>query len=139
MVAPQGTTSLGYSSETQVRPKRSFTIESLITPDEIEKSARHTKKTDDAHLRLVKSSSRQFLPSHPITSRNTAGLPFMQYPHASLGYDMPIHPLQLMMTPLGGGTQPNYSNQSMYPTIGVQQQQHCTEISRIGPAALRTV
>lgn len=134
---PPGTTTPGYPSETQVRPKRSFTIESLITPDGKDKSAKHVTKTDETNLRTDKSSSRQFQLNHPITSRNTAGLPFIQYPHPSLGYDMPIHPLQLMMTPLGGGLQPNYFNQSMYPTMGIQQ--HGPDLSRIGPAALRTV
>lgn len=140
LVMPPGTTTLGYPSETQVRPKRSFTIESLITPDgKAEKStAKHVPKTDESHLRTDKSSSRQFQLNHPINSspRNTAGTlpPFIQYPHPTLGYDMPIHPLQLMMTPLGGSIQPNYFNQTMYPTIGIQQH---PDLSR--PAALRTV
>lgn len=134
---PPGTTTLGYPSETQVRPKRSFTIESLITPDGKDKSHKNVTKTDEPHLRTDKSSARQFQMNHPINTRNTAGLPFIQYPHSSLGYDMPIHPIQLMMTPLGGGLQPNYFNQSMYPTIGIQQ--HGPDLSRIGPSALRTV
>lgn len=143
---PPGTTALNYPSETQVRPKRSFTIESLITPDGKDKSAtKHAAKqtADDAHLRTDKSSSRpSFQLNHPMAARNTAALPFIQYPHPSLGYDMPIHPLQLMMTPLGGGIQPiqpNYFNQSMYPTTIGAIQQHGPDLSRIGPAALRTV
>ncbi|XP_037029857.1 fork head domain-containing protein FD4-like [Bradysia coprophila] len=144
--ASPGATAIGYHpTETQVRPKRSFTIESLITPDggKEKSSSKHAMaKTDAAHLRTDKSSSRQFQLNHPIASRNPAALPFIQYPHPSLGYEMPIHPLQLMMTPLGsgggGGMQPNYFNQAMYPTIG-SLQQHGPDLSRIGPAALRTV
>lgn len=150
-----GATSLNYSSEPQTRPKRSFTIESLITPDGQKKSLALSDTEIDPEPTIPpncmsKQQQQQLrnfstLHHHPVTNspvNTTSAQPpggalpsfIHQYPHASLGYDIPVHPL-LMMTPLGG-LQPTYFNQQMYPTMGLS---HGPDLSRIGPNALRTV
>lgn len=131
-------TSLSYPPDTHVRPKRPFTIESLITPDgkEDKNSSSHIEHGEKSTTKIT----RRPFPVHQPSMSNLPlrQIPFIQYtPHAALPYDLPVHPL-LMMTPIGG-IQPTYFNQSMCPaptTLGIQ---HCPDLGHIGNNALRTV
>lgn len=136
------------TSDNQSRPKRAFTIESLITPDGNKEklSSKQMNAGGDEKLtsnsKLLRKSS--YLHNNigvgitTTQSHATTNLPaFMQYPHPPLSYDLPVHPLLMMTTPLVGLQQP-YFNQSVYPpTMGLQP--HCTDLNRHGPSALRTV
>lgn len=139
------------------RPKRAFTIESLITPDAAKKTTSSNAPSDDeisivgdqlqshqelAHLHqqhklLRHQQHQQHLNQNQLPPQAQASLamsPFLQYTHpslAQLGYDLPVHPL-LMMAPLGG-LPPGYFNQ--YPQLALQ---HNQDMSRLAPA-LRTV
>lgn len=132
------------SSEPHIRPKRAFTIESLITPD----TKRSTLSPCDTEIIDVGSCNNNNNQQHQpqpqqiqqipqnIHSPPIGMTPFLQYTHPSLGqigYDLPVHPL-LMMAPLGG-LPPGYFSQ--YPSLGGLQHNQ-VELSRLGPA-LRTV
>jgi len=125
----------------KTRPKKPFTIESLLMKPDKKQS---TESSDDIDVddsepsmmltpNSTSSSSSQHaavvtkLPSLPPAS--TLPLPgafpaFFQYPHASaaalsqMGYDLPIHPL-LMMNPLLPSA---YFQQNYYPPTSQQQQ-----------------
>jgi forkhead box protein, other len=118
------TTTSNAAVEPKTRPKRAFTIESLITPD---KSLSLAKGPDSG------SQQPNIVPPLPPAA-SIPGVPFLQYPHPALGgYDLPIHPL-LMMAPMGG-LPPQYFHQNAYHSLALQ---HSPDLSRIGPA-LRTV
>lgn len=132
-----GSSTNSLISEVQIRrPKRAFTIESLITPDSIEKDVINVPdiKNDSSNIMLNNKHKQMHGPLPPM---NPAQMPhILQYSHPTLsqmGYDLPVHPL-LMMQPLGGLSH-SYFNQSVYPSLGLQ---HNTDLSRLGPA-LRTV
>lgn len=159
-IMDNATASLGYTTS-EVRPKRAFTIESLIKPDGTNKGIiNKTEHEPEANgIKNIISSStsscsntnnkmqlKHFstvphhhqhhpIPTIPVTG-NTLPSFIHQYPHGTLGYELPVHPL-LMMNPLGG-IQPTYFNQTMYPTIGGNIP-HPADLSRIGSNALRTV
>jgi forkhead box protein, other len=122
------------TSETQIRPKRAFTIESLITPDK-SATALSLTKSDMSPTEDINHLPPNTVPPLPPAA-SIPGAPFLQYPHPTLsqmGYDLPIHPL-LMMGPMGG-IPPQYFHQNAYHSLAMQ---HNTDLSRIGPA-LRTV
>lgn len=143
-----------YSADVQTRPKRAFTIESLITPDS-------GRKPKTKHEKIYLRKQRFDIPinthhvhqapstNHLIstTSQPVAPLPsfiHQYHQHASLSYDLPVHPLLMMAQPLGGVIQPSpYFNQGMYPTtisnLPATHHHTNTDLSRIGPSALRTV
>jgi forkhead box protein, other len=76
--------------------KRSFTIESLMKPDEQVSSDAESHHSDEDLRKKTKYDHRPTInPSFPITDYYHHHPPMNQ-----LGYDFPIHPL-LMMTPLG--------------------------------------
>lgn len=131
-----GVPGLTATFDSSNRPKRSFTIESLITPDKDS-----TNDTNSIESTQIESSSQN--KSHPTSNSNclpplstiqtstSAGLPLLPYHNPSLGqigYDLPVHPL-LMMTPFGGFHPTYYHNIGNSSTI---------DISRINPA-LRTI
>lgn len=134
--------------EPATRPKRAFTIESLITPDgdkssddelivvnDDDSQPNINNNNNNNNSKLIKLPSlmpHQFQHTNPNTGMPNVS-PFLQYTHTTLnGYELPVHPL-LMMGPLGG-LPPGYFNQ--YPSLALQ---HNQDLSRIGPAALRTV
>jgi forkhead box protein, other len=123
------TTTSGATAEPQKRPKRAFTIESLITPDKsVALSLTKATPADGGH-----QPPNQVPPLPPAAS--IPGAPFLQYPHPALGgYDLPLHPL-LMMAPMGG-LPPQYFHQNAYHSLALQHSS--PDLSRIGPA-LRTV
>lgn len=99
------------------RPKRSFTIESLITPDKDSVSSNddstilEKNDAEEYFLKqrklLIESHQRPLPPLHTITSATTRLPAFLHYPSTSLNqinYDITMHPL-LMMT---GGLHPSY-------------------------------
>ncbi|XP_050099434.1 fork head domain-containing protein FD4-like [Anopheles aquasalis] len=132
---------------TPLRPKRSFTIESLITPeqedDDEEDEVIEVHERDDsrspnssAHLhhhhhhpalQLHHSaggqhgSSTQLPPASSLPGANIP--PFLQYTHPALaGYELPIHPL-LMMGPLGA-IPPHYFHHSSYHSLAAAHHHH---------------
>ncbi len=132
--SPKPKTKRTCPSETKIRPKRPFTIESLITPDKSatgkESDIRNTEiidVCDDKDRQVVTPNSTSsstatstvaipVLP--PVSSLPGANIPsFLQYPHA-MGYDLPIHPL-LMMNPLAA-LPPSYFQQNCYPPTTTQ-------------------
>lgn len=126
----------GLSSDTQNRPKRAFTIESLITPDGKDKTTKQISVEEKSNSKLTRRSYAHHvgMTGQPVSATNLPG--FIQYQHPPINYDLPVHPLLMMTTPLGGLQQP-YFNQTVYPTMGLQQ--HGPDLSRMGPSALRTV
>lgn len=116
------------------RPKRSFTIESLITPDKeslsndstttLEKNDLTTAPTspptspaEEYFLKqrkfLIESHQRPLPPLHTITSASTRLPAFLHYPSTSLNqinYDITMHPLLMMTGPLGGLHPSYYQN-----------------------------
>lgn len=118
------------------RPKRSFTIESLMKPDK--SSGNMSVKPESINIddkdRLVPSpnstsssnttSTSKIGALPPASTLPGANIPsFLQYPHATaalgqMGYDLPIHPL-LMMNPLAALPQ-SYFQQNCYPPTTTQ-------------------
>lgn len=105
------------------RPKRAFTIESLITPDASKTlNPGSPSPTPDQHINSTKHiklpSIQQGAFSHiqqPHPAINMS--PFIQYSHSPLAaFDLPMHPLLMMTAPLGG-LPPGYFNQ--YPPISL--------------------
>lgn len=108
------------------RPKRSFTIESLITPDKeslsndsstIERNDLPTSPAEEYFLKqrklLIESHQRPLPPLHTITSATTRLPAFLHYPSTSLNqinYDITMHPLLMMTGPLGGLHPSYYQN-----------------------------
>lgn len=105
------------------RPKRSFTIESLITPDKDSVSSNddttiiEKNDTEDYFLKqrklLIESHQRPLPPLHTITSASTRLPAFLHYPSTSLNqinYDITMHPLLMMTGPLGGLHPSYYQN-----------------------------
>ena len=129
-------------SVTQIRPKRAFTIESLISPD-IRSLSRNTENIDvEGDTSSIQAPMES--PTASMHSGHFANIPpalsmqqFLQYPHPSLAQltynDLSVQAL-LMMAPFGG-LAPPYFNQNMYPSLPIQ---HPSDLSRIGPS-LRTV
>ena len=119
------------SSETPLRPKRAFTIESLITPDG--QSFKKSKSSNDNPRISHPGGTTPLMPTlPPANTIPGANIPqFLPYPHHALGPygDLPIHPL-LMMAPLGA-IPPQYFHQANYHL------QTSADLNRIGPA-LRT-
>lgn len=120
------------SADSGARPKRSFTIESLITPDKesTSDSLDHGHREDIRLSQVTEQPTRALPPLPPIA----AGIPFLPYgghPFTQMGYDLPVNPL-LMMAPFGG-LHPSY-----YPNVG-SSIPHGSDMSRIGGSALRTV
>ncbi|XP_001863379.2 fork head domain-containing protein FD4 [Culex quinquefasciatus] len=112
-----------------MRPKRAFTIESLITPDRgrqtpsLKKSSPN-KSSDklnllDDHPRIP--SLLQQLPTlPPATSIPGANIPpFFPYHHPALAgaYDLPFHPLLMMAAPHLGAIPPHYFHHSSYHNV----------------------
>lgn len=103
------------------RPKRAFTIESLITPDAAKSAiVDHGSPSptpmdhNPKHIKLPSIHQGAFShiqQPHPAINMS----PFLQYSHSPLSaYDLPVHPLLMMTSPLGG-LPPGYFNQ--YPPI----------------------
>ncbi|XP_055697985.1 fork head domain-containing protein FD4-like [Phlebotomus papatasi] len=110
-------------SERATRPKRAFTIESLIMPDRKEAAPEDT--------------ARRHPPPPPHAPPVGLPAPFLQYPpHPPLPYDLPVHPLLMMTAPLGG-LQPAYFGQAVYPALALHH--HAPELARVPTSALRTV
>ncbi|CAO1421045.1 unnamed protein product [Diamesa tonsa] len=134
--SPKIRTKKCLNSETK-RPKRAFTIESLMKPDksstttnnnnsvteriDLEDNERMilTPNSTSSSLSATNYAPQQKLPTlPPASSLPGANIPsFFQYPHASalsqMAYDLPIHPL-LMMNP--------YFQQNYYPPSSTQLQ-----------------
>lgn len=119
-VSPHNTALL---TEPPLRPKRAFTIESLITPDSVkpaEDLETPPSPPHNKHMKLPSIHHGAFsqIPHQPHPTINMS--PFLQYTHSPLGqlsaYDLPMHPLLMMTTPLGG-LPPGYFNQ--YPPISL--------------------
>lgn len=102
------------------RPKRSFTIESLITPDKDSVSSNDDADRNDSEeyflkqrKLLIESHQRPLPPLHTITSASTRLPAFLHYPSTSLNqinYDITMHPLLMMTGPLGGLHPSYYQN-----------------------------
>ncbi|ETN66514.1 forkhead protein/ forkhead protein [Anopheles darlingi] len=129
---------------TPLRPKRSFTIESLITPEQededeedevIEVHERDDSRSPNSathlhhhhhhpalqHLHHGPSSQQQLPPASSLPGANIP--PFLQYTHPALaGYELPIHPL-LMMGPLGA-IPPHYFHHSSYHSLAAAHHHH---------------
>lgn len=123
------------TKQTKPRPKRAFTIESLITPDA---RAEKYKKTSSSSGNMTNASQLTSIDHKPITNNHrlppinqvmpfstalhhhhhldlskdlsaAANLPFLQYPMHGMGFDIPpsVYPL-LMMNPAAlGSLQPS--------------------------------
>ncbi|XP_055634781.1 fork head domain-containing protein FD4-like [Toxorhynchites rutilus septentrionalis] len=125
--APASPISITETTTTPLRPKRSFTIESLMSPDGRSsplKSQTHKKSAKISHdkLNLLDDSPRipgllhvPTLP--PATTLPGVNIPpFIPYPHPAFSaYDLPIHPL-LMMAPLGA-IPPHYFHHTSYHNL----------------------
>lgn len=135
------------SDDLQTRPKRAFTIESLITPD----NGRKSKSKLTTSIRKQRSydipihhhhMQHHHAVNHMIGSQPAATGPLPSFihqyhQHATLAYDLPVHPLLMMTTSPLGGLQPTYFNQNgMYPTI---PHHHSTTSDLSRPSALRTI
>ncbi|GAB0094155.1 Fork head domain-containing protein FD4 [Sergentomyia squamirostris] len=108
-------------SERTTRPKRAFTIESLIMPDRKD----------------IAEDTRRHPPPPPHATSIALQAPFLQYPpHPPLPYDLPVHPLLMMTAPLGS-LPPAYFGQAVYPALALHH--HAPDLARIPPSALRTV
>lgn len=102
------------------RPKRSFTIESLITPDKDSVSSNDDVEKNDSEeyflkqrKLLIESHQRPLPPLHTITSASTRLPAFLHYPSTSLNqinYDITMHPLLMMTGPLGALHPSYYQN-----------------------------
>ncbi|XP_058458362.1 fork head domain-containing protein FD4-like [Malaya genurostris] len=113
---------------TPLRPKRAFTIESLMTPDGRSTPMHHipkkSSKSSIDKLNLLDDSPRipglhQSTTLPPATTLPGVHLPpFLPYPHPMLNaYDLPIHPL-LMMAPLGA-IPPHYFHHTSYHNLTI--------------------
>ncbi|XP_055585852.1 fork head domain-containing protein FD4-like [Uranotaenia lowii] len=107
---------------TPMRPKRAFTIESLITPDGRSTPLHHVPKKSSKspqHDKLNLLDDHPRIPTllPPATTLPGANIPpFLHYPHPALvPYDLPIHPL-LMMGPLGA-IPPHYFHHTSYHNL----------------------
>ncbi|KXJ74211.1 hypothetical protein RP20_CCG014143 [Aedes albopictus] len=114
---------------TPLRPKRAFTIESLMTPDgrTTPISPKKSSKPHHDKLNLLDDNPRipgllQVPTLPPATSLPGANIPpFFPYHHPALGaYDFPIHPL-LMMAPLGA-IPPHYFHHASYHNLTLPPQ-----------------
>ncbi|XP_055904780.1 fork head domain-containing protein FD4-like [Eupeodes corollae] len=121
------------------RPKRSFTIESLITPDKDSVISVDDISVDDRPEEDERFSQRH-VPLPPLHTINAGNIPFLHYPTpnpATLGYDLPMHPLLMITSPLGGFNPAAAA--AYYPTNIGMQSHHAAELNHRINAGLRTV
>ncbi|XP_054725215.1 fork head domain-containing protein FD4-like [Anastrepha obliqua] len=135
------------------RPKRSFTIESLITPDRLDSMSiksveKHTVESSRQILPHLCSaineemSQKSLPPLHTITStapflHYSTGVNNMNVDHCrnpTSMYDIPVHPILMMKSPLQGLTPLYYAN------IDLSTSQHTTTSTQHRlSSSLRTV